>query len=202
MDGTTTRWRYQGTAHCFGDDLEHDAHMMPFDLVIRRVTDPAQLLPHLFEAIRPGLAARLKAGDVLVAGRRFGKGKAHVQAYLALKSLGVAIACESMPYNTYRALVGLGLPFMSGCEGLTSCVSDGEAVEVDFSTGEFRNLTRGSVHAFSPLAEQARGIIALGGTEGVLRDWWAREQAARAASQGDSAVPAPAAVDPSSRSRS
>ena len=95
MDGTTTRWRYRGTAHCFGDDLEHDAHMMPFDLVIRRVTDPAQLLPHLFEAIRPGLAARLKAGDVLVAGRRFGKGKAHVQAYLALKSLGVAIACGS-----------------------------------------------------------------------------------------------------------
>lgn len=175
MSGQPIRWRYRGTAHCFGDDLEHDAHMIPFDFVIRRVTDPEELLPHLFEAVRPGLAARMRAGDVLIAGRGFGKGKAHIQAYLALKALGVAIACESMPYNTYRALVGLGLPFMTGCQGLAAQVADGEAIEVDFTTGAFHNLSRDTRLAFAPLPAQAREIIALGGTEGVLRDWWARQ---------------------------
>jgi len=178
MSPGPVRWRYRGTARCFGDDLEHDAHMIPFEFVIRRVTDPAELLPHLFEAVRPGLAARMKAGDVLVAGQRFGKGKAHIQAYLALKAIGVAIVCESMPYNTYRALVGLGLPFMSGCEGVTGQVADGEEIEVDFSTGAFHNLSRGRRLAFAPLPAQAREIIALGGTEGVLRDWWARQSIA------------------------
>ncbi|MFN7753639.1 MAG: hypothetical protein ACK5TE_15365 [Pseudomonadota bacterium] len=178
MSPDPVRWRYRGTAHCFGDDLEHDAHMIPFEFVIRRVTDPAELLPHLFEAVRPGLAARMKAGDVLVAGQRFGKGKAHIQAYLALKAIGVAIVCESLPYNTYRALVGLGLPFMSGCEGVTGQVADGEEIEVDFSTGAFINHSRGTRHAHPPLPSQARDIIELGGTEGVLRDWWARTRAA------------------------
>jgi len=178
MSAGGTRWVYRGTAHCFGDDLEHDAHMIPFEFVIRRVTDPAELLPHLFEAVRPGLGSRLKAGDVVVAGRRFGKGKAHVQAYLALKALGVAIACESLPYNTYRALVGLGLPFLTGCEGLTRQVADGESVEVDFASGAFSNLSRGTRQHYAPLPSQARDIIALGGTEGVLRDWWSRQRAA------------------------
>jgi len=171
------QWRYRGRCHRFGDNLEHDAQMISFDFVIRRVMDPQVLIPHLFETTRPDFHRNVKAGDIVVAGRNFGKGKAHIQAYIAMKALGLALACESMPYNTYRALIGLGFTFMTGCTGLAALVDDGDEIEVDFSTGVFTNHTQGSQHQFKPLPERALEIIRLGGTQGVLRNWWAREQA-------------------------
>jgi 3-isopropylmalate/(R)-2-methylmalate dehydratase small subunit len=171
------QWRYRGRCHRFGDNIEHDAQMISFDFVIRRVMDPQVLIPHLFETTRPDFHRSVKAGDIVVAGRNFGKGKAHIQAYIAMKALGLALACESMPYNTYRALIGLGFTFMTGCTGLTALVDDGDEIEVDFSTGVFTNHTQGPQHQFKPLPERALEIIRLGGTHGVLSNWWAGEQA-------------------------
>ena len=170
-------WVYRGTCHKLGDDLEHDGQMMAFDYVIRRITDPAELVPHLLEAVRPGFHEEVKAGDIVVAGKRFGKGKAHVQAYLAMKALGLAVACESMPYNTYRALIGIGFTFMTGCTGILDLVEQGDEIEIDFATGAFVNHTRGLERSFKPLPAAALEIIRLGGTRGVLEQWWAKEQA-------------------------
>ncbi len=173
------RWRYRGTCHKFGDDIRHDEDMISFEFVTKRVTEPELLIPHLFETMRPEFHKRAKAGDILIAGRNFGKGKAHIQAYIALKTLGVAIACESMPYKIYRLLVGYGVTFMTGCTGIAALVEDGDDVEIDFRTGDLQNHTRGTKHKFTPLPERALEIIRLGGTEGMLRDWWAKEQQKR-----------------------
>ena len=172
------RWVYRGACHKFGDDLQHDGQMIAFDYVIRRITNPDELIPQLFETVRPDFHTRAKPGDILVAGRQFGKGKAHVQAYIALQALGVAVACESMPYNTYRALIGLGFTFMNGCIGILDLVDDGDDIEIDFRTGAFTNHTRSIQREFKPLPERALEIIRMGGTQGVLKAWWAKEQAA------------------------
>ena len=119
-------WLYRGACHKFGDDLQHDGQMIAFDYVIRRITDPAELIAHLFETLRPRFHEQVRAGDILIAGKQFGKGKAHVQAYIAMKALGLAVACESMPYNTYRALIGTGFTFMTGCAGILELVDDGD----------------------------------------------------------------------------
>ena len=94
-----------------------------------------------------------------------------------MKALGVAVACESMPYNTYRALIGLGFTFITGCVGILDIVDDGDEVEIDFRSGAFTNHTRGVQRQFNPLPERALDIIRIGGTQGVLKDWWAKEQA-------------------------
>ena len=172
----TTQWIYRGTCHKFGDDLQHDGQMISFDFVIRRIVEPDELIPHLFATVRPDFHQRVKPGDIVVAGRQFGKGKAHVQAYIAMKALGLAVACESMPYNTYRALIGTGFTFMNGCTGILDLVEDGDDIEIDFSTGAFTNHTRGVRRDFKPLPERALEIIRMGGTQGVLKDWWAKEQ--------------------------
>ena len=169
-------WVYRGTCHKFGDDLQHDGQMISFDYVIRRVTDPDELIPHLFETLRPDFHARAKPGDIVVAGKQFGKGKAHVQAYIAMKALGLAVACESMPYNTYRGLIGVGFTFMNGCAGILDLVEDGDEIEIDFRSGAFFNHTRAIRREFTPLPERALEIIRMGGTQGVLKDWWAKEQ--------------------------
>ena len=170
-------WLYRGACHKFGDDLQHDGQMIAFDYVIRRITDPAELIAHLFETLRPRFHEQVRAGDILIAGKQFGKGKAHVQAYIAMKALGLAVACESMPYNTYRALIGTGFTFMTGCAGILELVDDGDDIEIDFRSGAFRNHTRCLERTFRPLPDPALEIIRMGGTQGVLKQWWAKEQA-------------------------
>ncbi len=175
--GDDFNWRYHGRCHKFGDDLAHDAQMISFDFVIRRVMDPQVLIPHLFEGVRPDFHKVAKPGDIVIAGRNFGKGKAHIQAYIAMKALGLAVACESMPYNTSRALIGMGFTFMSGCVGIGALIEDGDDIEIDFRSGFFANHTRHTEQVFKPLPERALDIIRAGGTKGVLREWWAKEQA-------------------------
>jgi 3-isopropylmalate/(R)-2-methylmalate dehydratase small subunit len=178
MSTPENRWRYRGTCYKFGDDLEHDGQMIAFDYVIKGIVAPEALIPHLFETTRPDFHRRAKPGDIIVAGKHFGKGKAHRQAYIAMKAMGLAVACESLPYNTYLLLVGLGLPFMTRCAGIAELVEDGDDIEIDFHSGRFFNHTRSVEHQFNPLPERALEIIGLGGTKGMLRDWWAKEQAA------------------------
>jgi 3-isopropylmalate/(R)-2-methylmalate dehydratase small subunit len=176
--GDSFKWRYRGICHKFGDDLQHDAQMISFDFVIRRVMDAQTLIPHLFQGMRPDFHKIARPGDIIIAGKNFGKGKAHIQAYIAMQALGLAVACESMPYNTYRALIGLGFTFMTGCAGIGTLVEDGDDIEIDFRSGFFANHTRGMEREFKPLPARALDIIRMGGTQGVLRDWWEKEQAA------------------------
>jgi len=53
---------------------------------------------------------------------------------------------------------------------------DGDAVEVDFSTGVFINRSRAAEHRFNPIPEALRPLVACGGTRGFLRDWWQANQ--------------------------
>ena len=152
-------WRYGGRAYVLGHDVPHDNAMMAFEFIISRVMDPAELIPHLFASVRPGLAQKLKSGDLIVGGRNFAKGKAHVQAFVALKALGVGVMCESMPYNTYRALIGQGIPFLNGCVGIVDAVGEGDEVEADLVTGVLKNVTRGTEHRYSPLEPSVARII-------------------------------------------
>ena len=169
-------WQYRGRAYVLGHDIPHDNAMMPFEFVITRVMDPKLLIPHLFEGIRPGLGEKLRKGDVIVGGRNFSKGKSHIQAYIALRELGVGVLCESMPYNTYRQLIGRGIPFLSGCVGIADETDDGDEVDVDLLTGAFHNLTRGTERQFKPVDATIARYIELGGMMGALREWVARSR--------------------------
>ena len=170
------RWQYRGTAYVLGHDVPHDNVMMPFELIITRVMDPKQLIPRLFEAVRPGLGSKLKAGDVIIGGRNFSKGKSHIQAYLALRELGVGIMCESMPYNTYRQLIGQGIPFLNGCADIADETRDGDEVEIDMLTGVFRNHTLGTERQYKPMDATIAKSIELGGMMGELLAWVAKSK--------------------------
>jgi len=170
-------WVFNGRCHVFGDDIPLDDGLIPFDLAIRRVFEPERLIPHLFETIRPGFADVAKRGDVVVAGRRFACGKAHVQGFIALRAMGIAVACESMPFNSFRGAVSSGLTFMINCEGIASQFRDGEAIEADFSTGSIKNSTTGVRLSYAPLDPMIREIIAGGGTRGYLTRWWSENGA-------------------------
>jgi 3-isopropylmalate/(R)-2-methylmalate dehydratase small subunit len=177
----------RGRAHVFGDGIPLDEGVMAFKYAIGRITDPAELIPHLFEPIDPGFAARVQHGDLVVAGADFGCGKPHIQGFIAMAALGMGVLCGSMPYKAMRGAISKGLPVLTGCNHPGEWVSNGDEVEVNFGTGEARNLTRGTVVHLPPMADVLQPIIAAGGADGQLATWLA-EHPGQQAPEGTSSV--------------
>lgn len=165
------QFRKRGTCHVFGEDIPLDEGVMAFKFAIERVTDPKLLIPHLFEQIDADFAARVKQGDIIVAGRNFGHGKPHIQGFIALAALEAGVLCQSMPHKSLRRAMAAGLPVLTGCTGCTQFATNGDVLDVDFDSGEARNITTGASARFPPLPSILRDILANGGSAGSLRAW-------------------------------
>ena len=163
----------RGAAHVFGDDVAIDDGIIPYSLAVQRVTDPALLVPHLFQSIDPTFAARAKPGDIILAGRAFACGKPRAQAFIALAALGVGIVCRSMPYKMLRRAVAKGLPVITGFADPQGFAANGDEVEIDFASGAGWNLTQNLRQAMPAMPVTLQDIVASGGTDGQLRAWLA-----------------------------
>lgn len=163
-----TSWIQKGNAHVLGDNVPHDGGMISFDKVIGRVIDPEELAPLLFKEVDPALAGRIRPGDFIVAGRNFLAGKAHNNALYALKALGVGILCESMGVRAYQGVYNLPVLCLKDCKDISHLIGDGDPLQVDYRTGEVRNLSSGQDYAFPPMPEGVQSIIEQGGTLGML----------------------------------
>lgn len=178
-------WRLSGRCHKFGHDIPHPGPVIPKWLVTGRHMDPKELVPHLFEELRPGFPDLAKPGDIIVTGRNFGMGP-KMNGYIAMQALGLGLMTESMPFLGYRAALGCGLRVLDQCPDLLDLVEDGDMLEVDFSTGAFHNRTRDIRRNFAPIPDALRELVALGGTTGFLRKWWAANAPQRAAAAAQS----------------
>ena len=166
-------WKTRGRCHVFGDDIVHDNGMMEFKQVIERQTDPAVLVPKLFAMIDAGFADRVQPGDFVVAGRRFGSGKAHTTAYVAMDALNMRILCESTFERVIRGAVNLGVPIMGRCAGIAAILRTGDLIEVDMGTGDVTNVATGQTVTYPPVPPGLRQILEDGGRKGFLRKWLA-----------------------------
>ena len=166
-------WKTRGRCHVFGDDIAHDNGMMEWKHIIERQTDPAVLIPRLFAAIDPEFVGRVQPGDFIIAGQRFGTGKGHTTAYIAMEALDLRILCESTFDRVIRGTVNSGLPLMANCPGITSVLAPGEEIEVDMSTGELTRVATGERHDYAPVPAGMRQIVEDGGRKGFLQKWLA-----------------------------
>jgi 3-isopropylmalate/(R)-2-methylmalate dehydratase small subunit len=104
--------------------------------------DPALAAAHCMRANRPGWAAQVTAGDILIAGRNFGCGSSRNGAE-PLKALGiVAVIVESAARIFLRNSINTGLPTLV-CPGITGLAEEGDQVRVDLMSGEVRNEATG-----------------------------------------------------------
>lgn len=170
-------WRLQGRAYVLGHDVPHPNVVIPQWVIDGRHVDPEFLIPHLFSEVDPGFHERVRAGDIVVAGRNFGMGP-KMNGYIAMQALGLGLVCESMPFFGYRGAVGCGLRVLTDCPGIADATETGDELVVDFSTGAIENITQGRRHVCPPMPDLLRDIVAKGGNTGWLRDWWAEQQAA------------------------
>lgn len=165
--------RKTGACHLLGDDIPLDEGLMAFKYAIERITDPAVLIPHLLEQIDPDFAARVRPGDLVVAGRNFACGKPHIQGFIAMLALDMGIVCASMSHKSLRRAVAVGLPVLQIGDHARELAQTGDRLDVDFASGAIRNLTRGTSLQGAPMSPILQGIVAEGGAAGRMRAWLA-----------------------------
>jgi 3-isopropylmalate/(R)-2-methylmalate dehydratase small subunit len=91
---------------------------------------PAQIAPHCLGRLKPGFAAAVRRGDVLVAGPGFGIGSSREQAAAVLRHLGLAaVIAPSFGGLFFRNAFNLGLLLLT-CPQAGS-LHEGEAIGLD-----------------------------------------------------------------------
>ena len=93
-------------AHKYGDNVDTDVIIPARHL---NTSDPDELAAHCMEDIDPAFAARVRSGDILVAGRNFGCGSSREHAPIAIKASGIScVIAESFARIFYRKRQGSG----------------------------------------------------------------------------------------------
>ena len=100
---------------------------------------------------------------MIVAGKNFGCGSSREHAPLALKCAGVScVIAADFARIFYRNAVNIGLPILE-CPEAAGAIANGAEVEIDFSTGEIKDLTGGRTYHSRPFPPFIAEIIAAGG---------------------------------------
>lgn len=149
---------FQGAAHIVGDDIDTDV-ILPGRYL--SLTDPAQLAQHVFEGVDPGFVARVRPGDILIAGRNFGSGSSREHAPIGLKALGLScVIAASFARIFYRNAINLGLPILI-CPEAARAAQPGDQIRVDTDSGTVE--VAGQPFHAQPFPPFLQELIATGG---------------------------------------
>jgi 3-isopropylmalate/(R)-2-methylmalate dehydratase small subunit len=143
----------------YGDNVNTDV-IFPGRYTYQMMT-PDEMAKHALEDLDPGFAAKVKPGDVIVAGKNFGSGSSREQAATCLKAAGVqAVVAKSFARIYFRNAINIGLPVLQS-EEAAAHLETGDHVDIDLVRGEIRSAK--GAFSFRPLPESVLGIIAAGG---------------------------------------
>lgn len=156
----TPTFRFEGPAHVYGDNVDTDV-LIPARYLT--ASEPEELAKHCLEDLDPDFASRVRAGDLIVAGRNFGSGSSREHAALAIKGTGVAcVVADSFARIFFRNAINVGLPIVE-CPGAAAEAETGDRFLVDLDAGAVENRTRGTSHEARPLPTFMLDILRAGG---------------------------------------
>jgi 3-isopropylmalate/(R)-2-methylmalate dehydratase small subunit len=165
---------FRGRVWKFGDNINTDLMMPGSEILSRPGISDQEAAKYCMTANRPGWAAQVQPGDIIVAGHNWGCGSSRPAARL-FKALGIAvIVSDSMSRLFFRNAVNAGLPVLI-CPGCSEAVSEGDQACVDMEKGELTNLTRGGFVQGEalPVDSPPAQILRAGG----LKNLWQKELA-------------------------
>lgn len=126
-----------------------------------KIQDPKELAKHIFEDIDPDFAARVKPGDILVAGENFGCGSSREQAPQALKTAGFsAVVAKDFARIFYRNAFNIGLLLV---ETNTDFIDDGDELEIDIDKSKIKNKSKGLLLDINPIPPVMKRLLQDGG---------------------------------------
>ena len=122
------------------------------------------------EDIDAAFAGRVKAGDIIVAGRNFGCGSSREHAPLAIKASGVAcVIATTFARIFYRNALNIGLPILE-CPEAAEAIAAGDEVGIDLASGTVTDETTGRTFKAEPFPPFMRELIAAGGLAAYMRN--------------------------------
>ena len=158
---------HRGRARRLGDDINTDYIIASTRK--KETLDETVLRQYLLEAVDPGFAASVRAGDILVAGANFGCGSAMEVAATVVLAAGIPIVlAKSFARSFYRNAINNGLLAIE-CD--TSDILEGDtiSVEVDTSGTTIVDERTGRRQLRPPLGGIAGEILAAGGLVPYLK---------------------------------
>ncbi|MFW6134006.1 MAG: 3-isopropylmalate dehydratase small subunit [Elusimicrobiota bacterium] len=148
----------KGKAFKFGNNIDTD-QIIPARYL--DTSDPEELAKHCMEGVDKNFSAKVKKGDIIVAGKNFGCGSSREHAPASIKGCGVgAVIARSFARIFYRNAINIGLPIIE-CENL-EC-DTGNEIYIDFKKGIVKNLSKKKNCSFGKFPEFLTRIISAGG---------------------------------------
>jgi len=159
--------KISGRAWVFGDDIDTD---QIFPGAYLTLTDVEEMGKHAMEGVpgREDFAKKVAKGDIIVAGKNFGCGSSREQAPIAIKGSGVSVVvAKSFARIFYRNAVNIGLPIIE-CKDIDK-INEGDLLEIDLSTGNIENKTKGISLSGTPVTSLEFEIMSAGGLISYLK---------------------------------
>ncbi|MDI9448387.1 MAG: 3-isopropylmalate dehydratase small subunit [Pelotomaculaceae bacterium] len=152
--------KLSGKVWKFGADVDTDA-IIPARYL--NTSDPQELAGHCMEDADPSFPARVRPGDIIVAGKNFGCGSSREHAPMAIKAAGVScVIAGTFARIFYRNAFNIGLPIFESPEAAAE-INEGDEVEVDAVSGLITDHTTGKTYRAAPVPPFMQQIIAAGG---------------------------------------
>ncbi len=150
----------KGRAFLFGNDIDTDA-IIPARYLT--TSDPQILKLHCMEDADPTFPAKVKPGDIIVAGKNFGCGSSREHAPIAIKAAGVScVIAKSFARIFFRNSFNMGLPIFE-CGEAVEGIQAGDEIEIDPQSGIIHNITRGQKFTSRPIPEFMQTLVGDGG---------------------------------------
>lgn len=148
----------------YGDNINTDI-ISPPQYMELSIADAAK---YAMSAVDPNFFARIKKGDIMVAGANFGSGSSRETSPLTLRYLGVgAIVAKFFARIFYRNAINLGIPVIECVE--TDKIADQDEIEIDLSAGLIHNLTKKESYPCSKIPPHIMELVADGGLVPYLK---------------------------------
>ena len=134
-----------------------------------KIQDVDELAALAMQSYDPEFQSKVRKGDVVVGADNFGYGHPHYPPMRAMRHLGIAgVIAESFSPGYWRGEISMGFPQVS-CPGILGFVERWDDIEVDWTAGVVRNLTRTKEIEFEPLSRADRQMLEAGGLVPYLK---------------------------------
>lgn len=149
-----------GKVFKYGDNIDTDV-IIPARYL--NTPDEKELASHCMEDIDKTFVEKVEEGDIIVANKNFGCGSSREHAPIAIKESGIScVIASTFARIFYRNSINIGLPILE-CEEAAQKIETGDKLQIDFTSGIIKNLSKNEEYKAEPFPEFMQNIISNGG---------------------------------------
>lgn len=155
-----------GNVFKYGDNVDTDV-IIPARYL--NTSDHKELAAHCMEDIDLDFVKKVKKGDIIVANKNFGCGSSREHAPIAIKESGIScVIASTFARIFYRNAINIGLPIIE-CEAAVKAIDAGDQLEVDFSSGLIKNISKNESYQGEAFPAFMQKIIDNNGLIGYIK---------------------------------